>query len=328
MIATSSATPLGSDVADQIAHRYRLADRMRRALKMLDRDDVGHLLRSHLDETIEWNEIKKRENLDELLAGLSLLHIAGLDRRDDLAGVGLRLSDVLKLLDHPSVARYFEDTYPFAPPVLLRESFENPACNSYLEHLAEERAAEGWLTAFRQFLNLDAAFNASDPLELFLGLLDSYVIYGFDLDDLKRALCDEERMRRLLSRKRGRRVLEGLQDFFEFSEDLDEALAHWDRFPLFAGLVWLHYGYWYGAGGQRMRDVASWLESTIEQIVKRDGGQEALARDAQLHATMGRLTALGGYPKLVLRECALPLERWRLHVERSRGNSRVVDRRE
>lgn len=321
------STPLGPDVAGQIAHRYRLAERMERAWRMLAKVNAGELLRSHLERTIRGSEVEHRENLDELLAGLSVLHIAGFDRPEVMGDLGFSLEEIAELLAHPAVARYFELHYPYAPPILLRESIVDPGGAQYMARMALERQSDGWSTAFGQFMLVDAAFNAPGPLEDFLGLLDGYTINGIDLGDLDAAFRSPSLMQVLLEHETGRSIVEGLQDFLEFSLDLDGALTAWKRFPLFSGLVWLHYGYWYGAGGLRMREVAQWVEATITRVRLADeeleAGDESLKRARRLHYAVKRLISLRKYPKAVIAECRMPLAPWLEAVDIRRTGDRV-----
>ncbi|HEX8215346.1 MAG TPA: hypothetical protein VF582_07745 [Allosphingosinicella sp.] len=327
MMPALPATPIRLDTARQVAHRYRLNKRLRVARRMTYRENLRHLLRSYEEETVAGDEITLRDSLDELLAGLSVLHLAGLDRPEILDEIGIAQDQVLGLLDHRDVARYFESTYPFAPPVLLREAAVDPGGADYVAALSEERFTEGWSEAFQQFLMLDAAFNAPGPLEDFLSLLDGYTIKGYDLDDLKGAFRREHKMARLLEKKAGRRMLEGLQDFLDFSGELDRLLSQWTRFPLFAGLVWLHYGYWYGAGGKRMRQVAKWLRDTLDQVAAREAGMDEgmLKRPLPPTAVVNRLTDLNGYPRALLTSCAGPLRQWRKAVDRQRKSKNWRD---
>lgn len=311
MSLPAPSTPLLPDFAQKIAHRYDLKRRMRRVRRMIEDKPTRKLLRSHLDRTIEWEEIKERDNLDELLACLSVLHISGFDTRESLEGLGVAVDDLLDLLEHPDVARYFEAYYPFAPPVLLRASYVDRDTLDYVERLAHERQKAGWVASFQQFLALDAVFNAPGPLKDFLGVLDDYTIDDFDLADIRKALRSRQQMRRFLGHRMGRRLVEGLQDFYDFSEDLDAFLASCTDYPLFRGLVWLNYGYWYGAGGDQMSEVVRWI---FDALVKLPDPDADPGRIEHFRSIIERLTDLRAYPNEVLTLCAPQLERWIHHV--------------
>lgn len=324
---TDSFTPLGGGVANQIGHRYQLRKRMDRAVQMIEHEPTVSLLRSHLDRTIEWKEAKLRDNLDELLAGLSVLHIGGLDDDATLYRLGLDPELMVELLEHRDVARYFEAYYPYAPPVLLRESRPGGSAREYAERLDRERGQAGWRAAFNRFLLLDTTFNVTGPLEDFLAVLDDYTIDDFDLSDLEDAFRDERRMRRFLGHRTGRRLAQGLQDFLEFSVGLASLLSECEGLPLFRGLIWLHYGYWYGAGGERMREVARWLTRTLEKVALEQPEFEgpSLERSGHLAATMYMLTDLDGFPREILQTCSEQLERWSYHVGMQRAEARGRD---
>lgn len=311
MSLSAPSTPLSPDIAQKIAHRYDFKRRMRRARRMIEDKPTRRLLRSHLDGTIEWEEIKERDNLDELLACLSVLHVSGFDTRDTLKSLDVEVEDLLDLLEHPDVARYFEAYYPFAPPILVRASYSDREAVEYVERLAHERQQAGWSAAFQQFLALDAVFNATGPLEDFLGVMDDYTIHDFDLADIRKALHSRPQMRRFLSHKMGRRLTEGLQDFYDFSEDLDSFLASCADYPMFRGLVWLNYGYWYGAGGDRMSEVVRWI---FDALTKHPDPVADPSRMEHFRSIIERLTDLRGYPNEVLKACAPQLERWLYHV--------------
>jgi hypothetical protein len=315
-------TPLSGDVAHQIAGRYRLRDRLGRALRMVEYEPTARLLRSHLDRSIEWNEVKARDSLDELLAGLSVLHIGGLDDDGTLHRLGLDAQGIVELLQHRDVARYFESYYPYAPPILFRESQLGGTAQEYVQYLGKERQRPEWRIAFDRFLLLDAAFNATGALQDFLGILDDYTIGDFDLADLEVAFRDERRMRRFLGQMMGRRLVQGLQDFIEFSDDLASFLKECEDLPLFRGLVWLNYGYWYGAGGERMREVTRWLTGTLQKVALEavDSAGPDSDRTFRLAIIMDSLTDLDGFPREILQACGKQLHRWSYHVGARRDN--------
>lgn len=94
-----------------------------------------------------------------------------------------------------------------------------------------------------------------------------------------------------------------------------------NAFQSFAGLVWLNYGYWYGAGGERMRAVADWVTSMLAVLAARPTGPGPVEIDVaeRLQSTMKRLTDLDFYPDEILAVCVEPLERWRQHVVEQRS---------
>ena len=323
MTVDSSLTPLSEQVALRIAHRYQLPERMERALRMIEHGPTRKLLRSHLDRTVSGKEIKERDNLDELLAGISILHIGGLDTPQVLQSIGINADEVLDLLEHPDVARYFESYYPYAPPVLARAAYRDVGASEYVRRLAIERHGKSWTAVFDRFLLLDASFNAPGPLEDFLAILDDYTIRDFDISDLEKAFRSEKQMARFLGHRMGRWLAEGLQDFLEFSDDLDSFLASCEDAPIFRGLVWLNYGYWYGAGGERIRQVSRWMIETLNKLVEEPtiDDRSGLERSNQLNGTMERLVALEHYPREILQTCHCQLDRWLHHVAAQRKGS-------
>lgn len=306
-------------------HRSTVRERLERAHDMLEGKHLRWLLRSHLEESIRGKEVKQRDNLDELLAGLSILHIGGFNTPEQYEELSLNGEFVRDVLEQRDVCRFYEAYYPYAPPILLREVLRDPN-SDYAIAFAAERQRAGWPAQFAQFMVLDAMFNAPGPLETFLSILNSYVINGIGLADLRKAFLSEKQMERLLKHETGRKLVEGVQDFFEFSEELEEFLDACDDYPLFRAVVWLNYGYWYGGGGKRMRDVAAWTRELVGKLYDRpvERGlkdlhlselvQEELDQADRLSATMARLTDLTSFAQPVLFLCQDKLARWIRHV--------------
>lgn len=308
-------TPLDPETGIQIVKRYELDYRLHKAQIMVRRKNLERLLRSHLERSIGASEVPDRENLDQALAGLSMLYIAGFDSPASLRILGLSPSLVREILENPWVRRYHEMLYPYAPPSLFRAALAHDS-GDYQADLNRERRADGWVAAFRQFLIIDATFNAKGPLEYFLSILDDYIVDGHHLDTLKRAFTDEDRMERLVRDEAGRLIIEGIDDFFEFSEDLALFLESCEDYPLFRSLVWLNYGYWYGAGGERMRDVAGWVRDLLERQM---GTQDVIFDDdtprfERLHDHLVGLTDLDAFAGPTILCCPQTLEPWVEHV--------------
>lgn len=311
------------ELGSQIIHRYALQRRLRAAMQMMKRPGLSRLLRSHLDRPIKASEIAHRDNLDELLAGLSVLYIAGLGGADALAALDLDPDDISDLLGDDDVRRYYEAYYPTALPVLLRANFSTEFFYEGVLYAERERAE--WPAIFRRFMLLDAVFNANGSLDLFLALLDDYRVRGMGFNDLRIALADEHAMRRWISRPYRRSVLEGMEDFLLFSEDLNAFLESLDEFPILRGAIWLHYSYWYGTGGERMQDMVEWLLKALEHVTAFDMlktldhaavfDEEVsdLSQRQNLRRAIECLTDPLKYPNKILSLVEPELQRWLLH---------------
>jgi hypothetical protein len=142
-------------------------------------------------------------------------------------------------------------------------------------------------------------------------------MYDYWLSELQEALGNSRRMTGWLQDEGGRCLLEGMEDFLEFSEDLDGLLASMVGFPLHRGLFWLNFGYWYGGGGERMRDVADWIAEAISSLPITEPVDEDVAEVAdkpspirRMREVIERLTDFDGYPARTIEVCAKPLVRW------------------
>lgn len=307
--------PRPHPLAPQIVERYAVQQRLGRVLGLIDSKEIKVQLRSHLEKPIFSSEIPARENLDELLAGLAVLHISGVDSADDLEELGVSADAVLGVVRNQHVKRYYEKHYPFAGPILLRESLEGN--QRYCAQLIREQVHPTWTSSVSAFLLLDAVFKALGPMQDFLSLLDGFEVKGVRLEHLYSAVGSKLLMRRWLRSGKRTQILVGMQDFFSFSEQLDTLLAQSAETPLLRGQVWLHFGYWYGGGGERMRSVASRIAESLKELVAEDAEEAkvAVARaDLQPHYEKLRviLERLTGptYPQALFSTFPDELGRW------------------
>lgn len=313
-------TPLDIETGVKIVARYDLKIRLRQVRSMTRRKPLERLLRSHADAAIGPSEIPHRDNLDEALAGLGVLHIAGFDTASKLREIGIPPLAVREVLENPWVRRYYEVIYPYAPPILLRAALAEETADYQFE-LAVERCRPGWEQAFRQFLVVDASFNADGPMECFLSILDDYVIDSVDFGDLKRAFRSDDAMAAFMENDVGQLAIEGIDDFFEFTDDLSDLLARCENYPLFRSLVWLNYGYWYGAGGARMGEVGNWIKSVLprQNLLEDTQSFDTSDRFEQLHDQMVKLTHFTDFVRPTFEHCPDALGVWAFHVLRQRG---------
>jgi len=297
-------------VEEDLGNRYDVKELHRNVEKILrrKRPDAAWLLRHHEDEVIKHDEVQQREELDQLLSAWSAMFIGGAVPASDRQ---LRRSNpVHAVLNHPDVARYYEKHYPIAVPALLNATYEERLSEAFTSIVSRERAAEGWRDCYMRFLELDGAFSVESPFTDFMALLDELKVRGYWLNDLRRALESPEELEEWLEAKSGQRLLEGFQDFFEFSEALDELLGEMRDLPVHRGLFWLHFGYWYGGGGKRMRRAAGWLASTLDSYRNIDD----TADPAVLGELIDRLTDVQSYAGETIALAGPVLDRWRKHA--------------
>lgn len=295
----------------ELSGRYELPKRAEQLQKLLRRapEKVEWVLRSHIGAPVYHDDALERDNLDEYLAGLSLVHIIGYPA-EEYEALGLDRDMVSWQLDNRSVRRFFEKHYPTAVSVLLRAQLTGELRESYLHQLWAEQHRSEWADCVRQFLALDATFLIPGAMNDFVSLLDDYRVHHLWRSDLKWALEKPKRLAAFLEDPNGRQLIEGMQAFFEFSDDLDDLLGSMNEIPMTRGLMWLHFGYWYGAGGERMRDVAEWVEQCIEHTTDAEARLDAF----DLRAAFERLTDFGGYPAKLLQSNHDVLARWLKHA--------------
>jgi hypothetical protein len=300
-------------VATELSQRHELHRRLGRVERLLNRNDPEPqwVLRHHEDEPIGPREVRKRDNLDYLLDGLSAMYIGGAASARHLDEQQLGAERVLDVLANEDVARYFEKHYPIAVPVLLRSDLENDLPKGWRRRIQAERALPQWQDAYLRFLDLDAALaSEGSPFVDFMTLLDEISVRGLWLSDLRRALNDMDELKSWVKSKTGRSLLEGFQDFFEFSESLDDLLQDLNELPLHRGMVWMHFGYWYGGGGRRMRKAAKWLVDALRKLPNIDRSADTEA----LKALMARLTDPAFYASGTILLAEDSLRRWRQHA--------------
>lgn len=276
LLLTTEATPELQDVE----RAYRIKERCDTVLAAFNQPalDPYHVFRSHLATTgdhVSNREASHRAALDLLLGGLSALHMGGLGALSATHVPEAVRLDWASFLEAEPIRAYYEQHYPFAPPLLIRASFRNELPPSYRVQWCRELDQEAFLSSYRQFLHLDAHFVASDVIGDFLELIDDFYVRGDHLEDFSAALKSPSRLVRWLGAKDDRwRLIEAMASFFDFAQDLDGFLSEL-RLPILRGHIWLHYAYWFGVGGARMIDVANWLRESAAHIQEASSNRTA-----------------------------------------------------
>lgn len=301
--------------ASDVALRYKLPERLRSVEYALHESGLPphQVFASHRGNPIRWPLTKYRAQLDEFFGGFSALHLGCLDSAETLGSIGLDPKRVLSILSQPDIRRYYADYYPYAPPFLVSASLTTGLPEPYLEASAGECADERWQCEYQRFLCLDARFVADGPLGDFLSLLDDYLVHGFSRADLRQALAEPRLLKEWLEDDDRRALVEGMQDFFEFSEDLHLHLSSLDDFPLHRGLIWLHFAYWYGNGGERMRRVAAWVKDALNLMPAEQSGDEAAAA-SRLEDVMSDLTDPNRFADFAIKSAGDCLGEWRANA--------------
>jgi hypothetical protein len=301
------------NVLDEVSRSYRIAKRLKDVEKVLD-GRAGlkpeKVFRSHLtkdDDIIEQPDITYRVSLDLLLGGLSALHIGGLN-----ATPKDRLNDAVcerigRLLEHRAIHAYYVRYYPYAPPILVSRGIAGQLPDRYIRGWQDELDRPGFNGSYRRFLTLDARFIANTVIGDFIELLDDYVVGDVHITDLRWALAKPERLKKWLRKRSHLRLVDGMQSFLAFAHDLDAFLSTLAEWPVLRGHVWLHFAYWFGTGGDRMVQVAEWLQDAVAQTHSEyaDGSAD------QLRRALIRLRDASGYPAEILAMLDRPLAEWR-----------------
>lgn len=261
------------------------------------------VFRSHLakigDYVVE-PDVAYRAALDLLLGGLSALHIGGLGAVPERSYSETGRVKILFLLSEPAICQYYEEHYPFAPPILVRPTTKSALPNAYREAWTGELTDDRFSSLYRQFLHLDARFIADEVIGDFIALLDDFYVEGEHIEDLGWALEKPKHLKRWLKEDPDRwQLLEAMESFFEFALDLDAFLQR-AELPVLRGHAWLHFAYWFGSGGKRMLEVATWLADAAIKVQGSESDETAAAviaaldrlRDPDVYAT-GVLALVG-----------------------------------
>lgn len=260
---------LRDPLLQEVAGSYRLNSHIasvRRVLSERSKMDPDEVFRAHWkDETdvVEQPDVGFRVHLDQLLGAISALHIGGFGSTATEDPSKSEMRELLSVLEHSAVKRYYLEFYPYAPPVLAVLSWLGKVPDSYSRRRRQEQSENDWEAHYRSFLHLDAKFTARSKMSDFLDLIDDYEVNGIWLEDLCEAFSSPRRLERFARRRTNLNMLEGLDAFLMFSRELDSYLASLDGLPILRGHVWLHFAYWYGNGGEHMRDVVGWVWDAV-----------------------------------------------------------------
>lgn len=223
-------------------------------------DQLGVLLRDHSTEgdVTDTDELTFRYQVDLLLQYYSVVEIA------ILAGqVPPELTPTLRLevetvLGNAQVKKYYEVHYPLLLPAVLfkavRDNYRQPVLNG--------------ATVFRQLVEITGRRDEDE--EVFLDLLDDFILDGYSIDDLVGLLGDKEGIRQVLVKERKK---EGTLDkaFWGFYRFCDKMLAYERllkgcRSPLLKSAIWHLQSYWFE--GMRQAMEGKYLKGirTIKQV--------------------------------------------------------------
>jgi hypothetical protein len=259
--------PLVDRAIDDILRQFSCAEHVDFILPSIRQPNaaVFNLYRSHLTRKISALESKYRTAVDELLEMCSLLSIVS----GDLAGALCRSSQpgevISEILRHAAIERYMTIHYSMIYGLLARADLEGRLSSNLLAADRRERADEGWSLALQRFLSLNAQLLSDDSLLDFLFLLDDHFVANTHIAELQKAFDSKARMKRWLAPRGRDQLLDGLARLLNFAEALHALLDDLTAFPVLRGRIWLHYSYWLGHGGPRVRETMAWVVHAIEK---------------------------------------------------------------
>ncbi len=216
-----------------------------------ENDKISHLLRNHLDESVELDELKQRFEIDALIEYYNLCFVAALAGFiDPNLNEPLRL-EIVKILSHPSVVKYYTNYYPyFLTSITLRYATN---CKQI-----EKNTVKAETGLFYSFLMLNKEIKNDDDVECFMNMLD-YVNYSGDgIKEFMKVLRSKTMLPELLQKKEKSPLTKSIWGFFKYSEFLNsfkELLEKANGNKILQSGFWLYHGYYFDRIGNNVIEI-------------------------------------------------------------------------
>jgi len=300
MIASNGISAVIDRAVDDTLSQFCCKELVRFALRAVTKPPsyTAELFRIHSDRVIAPHETEYRTSVDELIEMCSLISIFTGDLATALRTRDMPEIDILRILRNKAIERYMTVYYPMSYGILARADLEGSLPSEFRSADSEERSDPAWGLALQRFLALNAQLLSDSSLLDFLFLLDDHVVHGTHITELQRAFANSERMAAWLDREERVALLDGLGRMLDFSEALRELLEDLTELPILRGRIWLHYSYWLGNGGARVRDTTDWLARALQSTALAQSDKDSASR--ALEITFARLTSARQYAGQVL----------------------------
>lgn len=231
---------------------------------------LRHLLRDHEVESVQGEEIRRREGIDRLLYFFGLVELGiwtgdlPTTLPDDFA------IDTLRVLSNPAVKTYYEVHYALALPGLLRRRLEGaPAVSA---------ASQSSAGCFGMFLELSQPLYRDRDLDAFFWLLDDGTYGDIGLADMTKVLGERHRFLQAVSTKPQNRSYDeaaavGFSKFLAFSVNFHSLMRRTEALPMLRAGFWYAHAYWFGKLSEKLRLE---LDRGIQALAwKRDAWEES-----------------------------------------------------
>ena len=209
-----------------------------------DRAFLTRVLRDYRLKPIrDRDEVRMRDGLDELLDFYGLVELASVARYvpDELPGEFKAAA--IKRLSIPEVRHYYEELYPLALVTQLRQRLAEKTC---VELVGNRQPSY----EFMRFLDLTEALAWDEDAQLFLRLLDDYVIGDISWVSVRHVLERPDEILRHMSVDPAnwttlQRAVQGFRQFMVFCSEFHDLLVTLQLMPPFQRGAWQHQAYWF-----------------------------------------------------------------------------------
>lgn len=269
--------------------------------------DLEELLRDHHTDAVEdEDEVAMRDAFDDLLAFYGCIEIASL-----IGFIPARLptnirSEVIAVLGHPDVRRYYRKFYPLLLPDLLLARVAGITAHKI------NRDAET-IPLFFEFLQINGVLEDDPAVDMFLWFLDDGYHDGYDWITTIGIMKKPAKLVRAFLRSRPKKnpselAIDGFQKFLVFCIALEDLLKRAQKVEPLQAAMWHYHAYWFKTMRGHVRNeleraliqFKSWLQSPAAKSLSKEEAlslrKEAEASLHQLRAVVRRLTgrAYGG----------------------------------
>jgi hypothetical protein len=271
---------------EDLRSQYERQDSIREAQSIVTRfsdPKLRTLLRYHIPNGVEGDDIERRDAFDQLLEYYSLMEVACIASYVPNKMPPDYVRDATVMLSNPAVRVYYEKHYPLLLPQLhlrrLLSTWDARERNTRLP------------ASFSAFAELSRVLYDAD-VEMFLWFLEDGSYEGTSIEDLLGLIQDSERFAeavleettgseydeaplwetlkadalanpaalvervRVATKKDDgpvKQALRGFQKFLFFSHDLHRLLQAMGDVPLTRAAMWHHHAYWFDSMGDVLR---------------------------------------------------------------------------
>ncbi len=214
-------------------------------------DELKHFLRFHVPTKVVGDELIARFEVDALIEYYNLLLVAIFagyvpGKLDDESR-----SEILSMLDHPSVKPYYEENYVYKMVSYVVQYAKQ-------DRIYQQEGNQVTIRAFNEFISINRKLKRDKDLQRFLGMLD-HVWYGTDtIHHVNEILASENKLIETFTTKHKTEAQCAVWGFIKYTTIIGEfktLLQSINEYPLLQSAFWMFHGYFFDRMNIKMKEI-------------------------------------------------------------------------